>query len=194
MRLRDLHPDIVNWLGQLDDMKSRYVGKEGGPQWSPEGFVLKFGYAQEVDLVLPDDVEVGVLKQCYQNAWGQAMLHAGRYAYTEGFASSGILVCQHAWLTDLETGRAVDPTWRMKSHIEAAERAQADGHRIYIGVPFAKQWYTERVAAQKNYPSVIGCWEAYAAGGGDCPLIYGKDGPERFLHQLAVSRILKRAA
>lgn len=96
---------------------------------SPERLLLERGRAFERK-PLPDGIEWGPIKRCFDNARDLAMNEPDRFAYCEGWAfpGSGIAV-HHAWALDLRDGLAVDTTWRPK--VLGFSTPQ------YVGLPFA---------------------------------------------------------
>jgi hypothetical protein len=79
-----------------------------------------YAYAGPADLVLrtgriftphpfPARYTRGMVKQCFNNAFGLAARTRGKLRYCEGYAA-GVIPVEHAWCIDAED-RVVDPTW-----------------------------------------------------------------------------------
>jgi hypothetical protein len=118
---------------------------------SYEELVLDTGRLFGPVLDLPDGVERGPMKNCYENALTAAANHEGdengnpTLFYTEGYAAStrvGFPV-MHAWLTDAE-GNVYDPTWT-----EGGE---------YFGIAFDNSWAIEASIALGYYGLLANDW------------------------------------
>lgn len=115
-------PEDWNYTGMTD-----LILREGKPYvWEP----------------LPEDVERGILKECYRNVF---LLCEGRpdLIYVEGYAM-GVIPMMHAWAVT-KSGIVVDPTW---------EEGTA-----YFGIPLKRE-YVVRSAIEREYYGVIDNWMA----------------------------------
>lgn len=63
------------------------------------------------DLKLPDDLEFGVIGECFANCLLAALSSNGKYLYCEGIGIVRDEVYVHAWLTDASRTVAYDLTW-----------------------------------------------------------------------------------
>lgn len=95
-------------------------------------------------LTLPEGVEAGPLRACYNNAFSTAARHPN-LRYTEGYAFSGFFPTFHAWTTDVETGQIVDPTWVNLDY---------DGPFLYLGLVFSRT-FVGRVVEETGSPSLF---------------------------------------
>ena len=184
-RLYKLHPDILNFLTAMNQTIESM--RHRGGFISREKFVLENGFAQ--DRALRDEGS-GVVRECYKNALELAREEPDRYVYTEGFALGAVIVVQHAWVTDLHDGSAVDPTWTLERFPDQSEYLAMG--RVYLGIPFKPEWHRERMIEQRFYPSVLGCYEAAVATGIKCPLLTGTALQKDYLHEQAARLILAR--
>lgn len=105
--------------------------------------------------VLPADLKVGKLGDCFDSAAVQAAMSKGKYIYVEGAAQDPqkpddfIL---HAWLTDANGKYAYDPTWRAEDKITQELKPLPI---IYIGIPIdiydVREWLNAT-----EYKSILG--------------------------------------
>lgn len=114
---------IVEMVSDMD----RARAKDALSYACVEDFVLREGREYQ-HAPLPADIKAGEEQQCYANAYYVAKAKPEKYAYVEGLAWIGILICQHAWLTDKEGKLAYDPTW-VYDWTWAKPRE-------YLGIPF----------------------------------------------------------
>jgi hypothetical protein len=89
-------------------------------------FVLLHGREYVATRPLPDGMERGPEKLCFQNAWQFANISPTRLIYVEGFAAS-IFPMHHAWVVDRQ-GTVFDPTWEFEEG------------RIYFGIPISREY------------------------------------------------------
>jgi hypothetical protein len=91
---------------------------------------------------LPKGVRRGAKKGCWTNSLRLAIRGGGRWVYCEGMATSMILA-EHAWCYDRETGLVVDVTWE-------------DGG-AYWGVPIR----TDYACSRRHLPALWDTWNGY---------------------------------
>lgn len=96
----------------------------------------------------PPEVPWGMLKQCYRNATSLAV-DDPRYTYVEGYAFSGIVAVQHAWVVTGE-GVVVDNTWKPSSFALPLEQW------VYFGIPFRERYLRETVLRNERYGVLSG--------------------------------------
>jgi hypothetical protein len=98
---------------------------------------------------LPDGIAAGEARACYRNAVLIAATDPDRYAYVEGYATSGLLVVEHAWVLDRVTGQYLDPTWAALQ--ERDSTISTNQSYAYAGIGFvaevAYEWIQEREGA-----------------------------------------------
>lgn len=82
----------------------------------------------------------GEIRQCFYNSLMAASAWPDRLVYCEGIAFSGFLPVNHAWVLDLETGLAWDPTW---SEARLGPRMQS---ACYLGIPLRLDVVLDRAA------------------------------------------------
>lgn len=84
-----------------------------GQRWMYGPFLLEHGtwFEPRDRDHWPECVRPGVLRECFRNAANLVLRNPERLAYCEGIAHD-IIPCEHAWVVDLESGHAYDPTWR----------------------------------------------------------------------------------
>jgi len=76
-----------------------------------EDCILKEGLFAPAIADLPNWLEPGELKQCYQNA-SNAVIQHDTLRYVEGYALfRNCVPMEHAWVYDMATGQFYDPTW-----------------------------------------------------------------------------------
>jgi len=116
-------------------------------------WLLREGCAFEVRHDWPDDVPLtrGRPRECYRNCTLAALRYPRRFVYVEGMASAVIPV-DHAWLWDLKTGAAYDPTWH--------------NGRDYWGVPFSTAYLRRCVVKRKFYGLLTIDWRVVLPKGG----------------------------
>jgi hypothetical protein len=134
--------------------------KEGLPQnGALAEFLLKWG-REFLGTPLPLEVQRGMVKFCFINAYRLATSNP-EFEYCEGFAasSSGFPV-EHAWIAD-HKGSAYDPTWRQPA-------------AYYFGVAI-KKTYLEAVAIRSKMAGALFNWKD------DFRLVRGVDKAEECL-------------
>lgn len=62
--------------------------------------------------MLPTDIQRGLPGDCFDHCLLQAMYSRGKYQYCEGVALIDGKWIHHAWLSDMDSLYAFDPTWR----------------------------------------------------------------------------------
>lgn len=92
--------------GMLDRM-AQLIEQLGHP--SLERITLQHGRGYE-PAALPAEVEMGLPRQCFENAL--VLAQRDEFTYVEGYALRPPipLLIHHGWVTDGE-GHAIDPTW-----------------------------------------------------------------------------------
>jgi len=115
---------------------------------SAEQFLLSYGQSFEIRHDWPSEVPLqrGRLKQCYCNA-SRAAEHS-RFVYCEGVAFSGCLHLPHAWVFDLKTRTAYDPTWE-------------DGED-YFGVPISTRFLRRVEMERLTYGALLDPYPKYS--------------------------------
>lgn len=116
----------------------RYTRADGGFDSIPD-LLLRHGhlFTKAPDDHMPDALR-GAMQQCFYNSVMAAAARPDRLVYCEGIAFSGIIPVDHAWVLDLETGMAWDPTWSEK---HMGPRMQST---CYVGLPFRLELVLER--------------------------------------------------
>lgn len=89
----------------------------------------------------PPQIELMTPRECYSNATKMMLKNPSRYEYVEGLYASSHLPfpIEHAWLSDKETGKVVDPTlgWQPKSR--------------YFGVAYTKKFVIRKMVDNGYY-------------------------------------------
>lgn len=103
---------------------------------NPASWLLEHGVKFDVKHEWPQSVPLvrGPLRECYRTAALAAIDR--RFVYVEGVALSVVPV-DHAWIYDLETATAYDPTWMEGSH--------------YFGVPVATEFLMQVLSRSRCY-------------------------------------------
>ncbi len=143
---------LRDWLRTLDDFRQKTGGPPAGWKYATmEGLVLDVG-REYTPRPLPDDVQLGTVKECFQNATELAMSREG-LTYVEGYATSGTtgIAVHHAWVVD-EDGNVIDNTWR---NIDTGESSVGTA---YIGIPVSA---ADHFLAMERYRlwGVLDLWE-----------------------------------
>lgn len=140
------------------------------PHWvwgSPEELLMSMAHPQVVrTLTLPEGIAKGEVKECFYNAFMLTLSHP-HLVYTEGYAMAGFFPVNHAWCTDPETGRIIDPTWVNLDH---------SGPFVYWGLPFSRAFMQKALDTGEDYPSVFESDWRRRGKTTRCGLIYDKDG------------------
>lgn len=124
---------------------------------SPRQFVLTHGRSFPVKPV-PDGIEMGPMRFCYNNAFDVVEAEPERFTYVEGYAHCPTTIdlpVLHAWVLDNEDGCVFDVTWP-PTLLDGSPRGPVE----YFGVPvpFA---YVDEITTIKgsyglfNYPPVF---------------------------------------
>lgn len=130
-----------------------------GHRRSAEQFLLRRGVAFRPKPLPPTGLRLGMPKACFRNALAAARRSGGRLAYCEGFAwPAGLIAVHHAWVADVEDGRALEVTWPSAWQ---AERGASFG---YVGLAFGLRHATVALGrsgcvlydAKGGYPVVSG--------------------------------------
>lgn len=139
--------EFVTHLRKIAELRGANHSEDRLRVWSsPEDLLLTMaGEPRTVEtLTLPVGVASGELRACYRNAFNASARHP-RFRYTEGYAFSGFFPVHHAWVTDIETGEIVDPTW---------VNLEYDGPFIYLGLIFSRG-FVARVVDETGDPSLF---------------------------------------
>lgn len=141
----ELAPNVRAYLNMIVDM-------QGSPPatsdlvYSLAELVRSFGLPM-VKGHLPEGVEIGTPKFCYQNAAELALANPGRFIYCEGYAM-GVIPVAHAWCVDLRTGLVVDPTWAAIGGVGEE----------YLGIPFLTEFLRLSLLNREVY-GILENWE-----------------------------------
>ena len=133
---------IKDFLGATQMMMERCQpsARRGPVRWlldHAQIFEVRHEWGRDVPLAR------GPMKECYRTCSNAVIDRSSRFAYCEGYALA-IIPVMHAWVLDLKTGLAYDPTW--KSGVE------------YFGVAFAAKYLRGTLVARETY-GVIDNWE-----------------------------------
>jgi hypothetical protein len=136
------------------------------PDWkfrSMEEFVLLNGVMWRYQ-AKPGRMAWGTPKQCFNNCFNAIDIVHGTNVYVEGYATTGIIPAQHAWLGQPKSRTVIDLTWNPKNKFFV--NYPTTGWE-YIGVPFETRWYIQH-AFRTGKAGVIDRWED------DYPLLRGE--------------------
>lgn len=146
----EITEQFLNFLRMTAGMREGSVRKD--PRWvwqSCEALILGMVGTPTIvdDISLPDGVTPGTIKECFHNAF-LLSARSSNLLYTEGFAQqgNGLFPMNHAWCTDVETGRIVDPTW---------VNLPTKGPTVYMGLRFSKGFMDEAIRVSKGIPSIF---------------------------------------
>jgi hypothetical protein len=134
---KTLKREMANYLGAFVKLR-KLTGraKPNGLKYEGfEDFVLKTGTFKRATKPLPEGVEIGEKKMCFENAYRLAMKKD--WTYVEGWAES-VIPLHHAWCLD-DKGRVVDPTWEFEKG------------RAYWGVEFDMAWVGHVLLESKTW-------------------------------------------
>lgn len=132
-RAKKLDPSqrqLLEWIQLLSDAAKKFKFKMTGAD-----IVLKHG-SFFTPQPKPDCIPWDPVRLCFMNAANLALSDPGM-TYVEGFADSGLMPTEHAWVVDVK-GRVFDSTWRK--------------HGLsYFGVPFTTRLLRQSLVANGYY-------------------------------------------
>ncbi len=108
-----------------------------------EDFISQHGQTYDVRKK-PKHIPYDTKQECYRNAL-RFVWNNPSYTYVEGFATTGILPVQHAWVVN-ENNEIIDTTWRWQPDALQTWR--------YFGVPFSIDVINAAVLISKNIRSI----------------------------------------
>lgn len=136
---------LRDYVVRLAEMAGRHIRDHGWVYPSiPAAIAALADEPVVAPLSLPDMVEPGLVKACFDNAFNLAVTHPD-YLYVEGYAQCTVVPVAHAWCVHAETGQVVDPTWVNLSHATEAN---------YYGIRFSRRFILAQ-AAETGDPSVL---------------------------------------
>jgi len=104
-----------------------------GPGNVPISYRIMAQYGREYKIKTNHLTGKGRKQECYRNSENLVTFQSldDRYVYVEGYAMKpGLIPLSHAWVVDLNDGKAIDPTW-------------PEGDGIYFGVPFDNEFVND---------------------------------------------------
>lgn len=150
--------------GLIASAASTRVTREGRPgreYASCEEFVLLNGTMWRYQ-AKPGNVRWGTEQACYQNVYRLVNDTPGRL-YVEGYATTGIMPVNHAWVGQPKSGTVLDNTWQPRRLGQSDPRFWE-----YLGIAFDFLWVMGQVMRMGRYGSIIDNWQA------DWPLLRGE--------------------
>lgn len=114
----------------------KFIALMRRPKLCTEGFTLAHGQSFDVKPA-PAGFKHGKMKLCFENAAHVVLKKPSRYVYCEGYVM-WFGVTLHAWVFDLETRTAFDPTWK-------------DFGDSYYGIPFRTSYLADALDRGEYY-------------------------------------------